>query len=155
MSNGKVFVRAGFPFNYDVRQAGRDSAHVPHGASRTVQSAAKECDINTIVKRFHLTGQLPQGLAVPKYQDFDGVFDFQSAMNVVRQAAESFMKLPADIRARFHNDPQEFLEFHSKPENAQEVKEMGVDLSKDTGSPAGATSSPAAAGGASPAPKGP
>lgn len=90
------------------------------------QQFAEECDINTIVDRFHLTGEIPQLTDVPTFQAFEGIFDFQSAMNTVRQANETFMSMPANLRARFHNDPQEFLTFTSNKDNLPELEKLGL-----------------------------
>lgn len=94
--------------------------------SLAVQSQKEESDINEIVRRFGLTGKLPDNVRVPTYQDFDDVFDFQSAMNAVASATQSFMAMPADVRQRFGNDPQKFLEFCSKEENIPEMIKLGL-----------------------------
>ena len=38
-------------------------------------------------------------------------------MNAVRGAEESFMAMPAEVRSRFGNDPQAFVEFCSDEAN--------------------------------------
>lgn len=91
------------------------------------QHFLEDSDINTIVARFHLTGEVPQLQQLPSYADYgDQIFDFQSAMNAVRHATETFMQLPADLRARFHNDPQEFLQFTSDAGNMPEARKLGI-----------------------------
>lgn len=92
----------------------------------TQQSFKDECDINVIVERFGLTGELPNGIAMPVSGDFSGIVDFQSAMNVVRQAQEAFMELPGEIRARFANDPQRVLEFLNDASNRDEAIKLGI-----------------------------
>jgi phage internal scaffolding protein len=94
--------------------------------SLTQQQFREETDINTIVDRFMKTGHLPDPVSMPQYVDYEGVFDFQSAMNVVRQADENFMRMDAKVRARFHNSPQEFLEFFADPANADEAVRLGL-----------------------------
>lgn len=94
---------------------------------KTVQSEKDNCDINVILRRFRVTGQMPPGSTrVPSYGDYDAAGDFQSAMNVIREAQEQFAALPSGVRARFGNDPQMFLEFCSKPENVDEMLKMGL-----------------------------
>ena len=90
------------------------------------QQQFKEADINTIVNRFLKTGVLPTPNIFPQYVDFEGVFDYQSAMNLVRAADESFLRMDAKVRARFNNSPQEFLEFFANPENTQEAIRLGL-----------------------------
>lgn len=93
--------------------------------SVTQQSFASECDINTIVKRFGVTGELPN--VVPaQYGDFTGVTDYQSALNAVREAGVGFMSMDADIRAHFDNDPAKFVAFVSDEKNRSKAQELGL-----------------------------
>ena len=94
--------------------------------SLTQQQFRDESDINNIVDRFMKTGHLPNPASMPQYVDYEGVFDFQSAMNVVRQADENFMRMDAKVRSRFHNSPQEFLEFFADPANIDEAVRLGL-----------------------------
>jgi phage internal scaffolding protein len=103
--------------------------------SLTQQQFKEESDINTIVDRFMKTGHLPEPASMPQYVDYEGVFDFQSAMNVVRQADENFMRMDAKVRARFHNSPQEFLEFFSNPDNSGEAVRLGLAVPQVKESP--------------------
>jgi len=98
------------------------------GPGKTIQSSKDEADINTIVKRFGLTGQLPQNVRVPLNADFDGVFDFQTAMNTINDAQRAFMAMPAEVRKRFGNDPGEFVDFVSDPKNQEEAVKLGIAL---------------------------
>lgn len=95
---------------------------------KAIQSQKEESDINTIVKRFGLSGQLPQNVRTPLNEDFDGVFDYQSAMNMVLDADRAFRAMPADVRKRFGNDPAEFMDFVSVPENQEEARKLGLAL---------------------------
>ena len=65
---------------------------------------------------------------MPQYVDFEGVFDYQTAMNTIRAADENFMRLDAKVRARFNNSPQEFLEFFANPDNTEEAIRLGLAL---------------------------
>lgn len=115
--------------------------------SLTQQQFKEESDINTIVDRFMKTGHLPDPVSMPQYVDYEGVFDFQSAMNVVRQADENFMRMDAKVRARFHNSPQEFLEFFADPNNRDEAVRLGLavvpPVTKDDSSSASESASAA------------
>jgi len=119
-----VFVRSAF--NYDMNAASDETALHCLDVSLAKQSFAEECDINTIVRRFNLTGELPSNVVAPTYADFEDIFDFHSAMNVVAQAHEAFGAMPAETRARFHNDPAEFLDFFNNEENRAEAVKMGL-----------------------------
>jgi len=114
----------------------RDAEKVSRGTSQdftgcvslAVQSQRDEVDINTIVRRFGVTGHMPQGVVAPTYQAFEGVFDFQTAMNAVVFAEQQFMQMPADVRARFRNDPQRFVEFVSDSKNLSEMRDLGLAI---------------------------
>lgn len=93
-----------------------------------IQSAKDESDINLIVKRYGVTGMLPQVQRPPTYEDFSGVFDFRSAMDMVVAARESFEGLDASIRKRFGNDPAEFVAFCEDAENLPEMRKMGIAI---------------------------
>lgn len=94
--------------------------------SMTQQHHKEECDMNVIVKRFGLTGALPTNVRMPTHGDFLDVPDYLTAMNAIREADESFMMMPADVRARFQNDPHQFVEFCSKEENRDEAIRLGL-----------------------------
>jgi phage internal scaffolding protein len=99
--------------------------------SLTKQSFRDECDINTILRKFNVTGQLPVGSVQPQYGDFSGITDYQSALNAVMAAQDSFLQLPAKVRAKFDNDPALFVEFASNEANKDEMKALGL-LSQET-----------------------
>jgi len=94
--------------------------------SLTKQSFRDECDINNILRQFNVTGQLPAGSVQPQYGDFSGITDYQSALNAVMAAQDSFLELPAKVRAKFDNDPAVFLDFVSDEANKDEMKALGL-----------------------------
>lgn len=119
------FFRTGY--NYD-RDAASDEVALfcPPEEGMTQQQFAEEVDINTIVRRFGLTGELPQNPRPPLIGDFSGITDFKSAMDAVVNAQEGFMEFPAELRAKFDNDPQRMLEFVSDAKNKDKALEMGL-----------------------------
>ena len=121
-----VFVRA--PYNYDMDLASDKAALKCEDASLTQQQFKEESDINTIVDRFMKSGVLPNPINMPQYMDSEGIFDFQTAMNYVRQADENFMRMDAKVRARFNNSPQEFLMFFADPANTDEAIRLGLAI---------------------------
>lgn len=90
------------------------------------QSFKDEVDINVLMERFKVTGQMPSGLRVPQFGDFSGVTDFRSAAAAVLAAQEAFMALPAKVRNRFGNDPQAYAEFCLNPANRDELISLGI-----------------------------
>ena len=114
-------------YNYDRDAVSRETGLATPEKTRTQQQFAKEVDINTIVERFGLTGQLPQNLKVPVSGDYtDTVNDYQTALNMVIAAEASFMELPAKVRARFNNDPQKLMEFVANKDNLEEARKLGI-----------------------------
>lgn len=124
--------------------------------SKTIQSEKDACDINLIVQRAaagefiqhvnHRTGDW--GL------DVSGVSDYQTALNFVQAAQSQFMELPAHIRARFQNNPAEFLAFIENPDNIEEGRKLGIFKPADPVATPPAKPSEAAAGGEAAAPGG-
>lgn len=115
---------------FDLVKRSADAGLVCDDPSRAVQADMVDADINVIVKRFGLTGTLPQSLRMPEYADYDAIFDFQSAQAVILQAQEQFMTIPADIRARFENSPQLFTEFVLDPKNVEETVRLGLAVAR-------------------------
>lgn len=118
------FVRS--PYNYDRDAVSDETGLRCDDVSLTKQSFKDEADINFIVRQFGLTGQLPDNIRVPEYRDYDDVMDYHSAMNAVRAAEENFMQLPAEMRYRFHNDPQNLLKFLADEGNRDEAVRLGL-----------------------------
>lgn len=115
------------PYQYDLKAAS-DAAAFDCGESldRTDQSFAEEVDINTIVERFGLTGELPENLVMPRDGDFTNALDYQQSLNLIIQANQAFLELPAQIRARFGNNAEDFVAFASDPGNLDECRKLGL-----------------------------
>lgn len=113
-------------FNYDRDAASNESGLACDDPSLAVQHMEEEANINTIVRRFGLTGELPAQVAIPRSGDFTNIPDFHTAMNMVRQAQEEFLKVPAEVRARFNNDPQMFMNFVEDEANRDEAAKLGL-----------------------------
>ena len=97
------------------------------GTSRTKQCFKEECDINFVMKKYKVTGLLEhQNRYQGDYSDCCGAVDYQTAMNMIMNADEAFMSLPAKVRSEFGNDPGSFLEFATNPANQERMVEMGL-----------------------------
>lgn len=95
--------------------------------SLTKRSFKNECDINIIMSKFEKTGLISHHNAQQgQYGNFIGAPDYHHAMNLIIQANEMFASLPSKIRARFNNDPSEFLSFAQDPENTEEMIKLGL-----------------------------
>lgn len=94
--------------------------------SRAVQEQKDEANINTIVRMFGITGQLPQGVRIPTYDDFTGVDDYRSAIEIANAAEASFAALPAQLRAELDHDPQKFVDWCMDENNKTRMTELGL-----------------------------
>lgn len=106
-----------------------ETALVCEDESLAVQSAAADADINTIVRRFNVTGQLPAFNREPFYGDFTNVGDYRDALHKVMEADASFAALPAEVRKRFDNDPALLYEYlHTEFDEAKlaEARSLGL-----------------------------
>ena len=125
MKDKKVpFLRT--PYNYDVDKVSDETGLACPDPSLAQQNFKDESDINYIVRQFGLTGELPGQTISPQYGDFTGVLDYHSAVNAVLAAQDEFMSLPAQMRARFDNDPANLIDFLDKQENREEAIKLGL-----------------------------
>ena len=139
-----MFLRSSY--NYDRDAASNESALECLDESKAIQSAEEESNINTIVRRFGISGELPGGYAMPQSGDFTNIPDFHTAMNLVRKAQEEFVKVPAEVRARFNNDPGRFMDFFDDPANYDEALKLGLVNARPPVPPSGTPDGGAAAG---------
>lgn len=119
------------PYNYDSDQLSEDTGLACLDESLTEQEHVEEADINYIAERFMRTGEMPQVLQLPTSGDFEGIFDFQTAMNTIAAAKLEFMRLPAKIRTRFENDPAKMLEFVADDANYDEAVRLHLIPERD------------------------
>jgi len=94
--------------------------------TKTQQHFANEVNINQIMKKAMQTGVMPQISQSPLYGDFSTITNYQDALNMVRDAEDQFMMLPAIVRDRFANNPQQLLNFVGNPENREEAVKLGL-----------------------------
>ena len=92
----------------------------------TEQQHAKTVDIRNIMAKYRKTGMVDhlnrfQG----KYGDFPDASDFHASMNVIAEANSMFESIPAHVRAKFRNDPAQFLDFIQDADNREEMIELG------------------------------
>jgi len=148
-------------YNFDPDENSNECMEHNDQPSLTIQSMTEDADLNVMMKRMHVTGVMPENVPVLGYGDFEEVMDFRSAQHALIEADRSFMMMPAEMRARFANDPQVFLEFctatsvDGKLTNLEEMQKMGlaikpimekadVGVSKGTGEATGSGGSPKA-----------
>lgn len=102
----------------------------PYGCkAKTEQSHKQECDINYIMTRYRKTGQLPVREHEPVYADVSNLKTFQQAQDLVAQGLSKFNALPAAVRAKYKNDPKQWLD--SVDRQLKEANEKRVQEEKD------------------------
>lgn len=91
------------------------------------QQFKDECDINKIMDKYQKTGEFTHLTSKQgRYADFSSIQDYREMLDTVRYADEAFMKLPATIRSRFGNDPQQLLDFVQDNKNYDEGVKLGL-----------------------------
>lgn len=142
MAKKEIATAARIPGHYDADAVSAATGLGDFGPSLAIESQKEEADINTIVRRFGLTGELPLTARVPFPLDFDcdEILDYRECADRILQAERSFMSLPASVRSNFNNDPIAFADYASDPQNLPKLREWGLAPPAPTTAP---TPSPA------------
>jgi len=114
------------PYNYDTIAASNESGLACEEPTLAQQQFKDETDINNILRQFNITGLLPEAPLSPRYGDFTGIVDYHTALNAVIAAEDGFMELPAEMRARFQNDPENLINFLNDESNRDEAIKLGL-----------------------------
>lgn len=93
---------------------------------KTKQSFKEDADINVLVERWKHGVPIPEQTSPGMYGDFSEVGTFYEAQNMVFDANEHFLALPAKVRSRFDHDAGKMIEFMTNPDNEEEAAEMGL-----------------------------
>lgn len=97
------------------------------GESLTQQSHAQAADVRNIIKQYDRTGLIANvNKGVAQYGDYSEINEYAEALNMVREANESFAQIPSHIREQFGNDAGVFFEFATDPKNKQKMIQMGL-----------------------------
>lgn len=100
----------------------------PHGGkSLTAQEYKDDSDINVILKRY-AAGDSSVVRSGGVFADVSQLGDFTTHLEVVRRATEDFAALPADLRARFGNDPAALFAFLSDSSHDDEAVKLGLKV---------------------------
>jgi len=95
----------------------------------TEQHHKTDCDIASILKKYDSTGIITHtNNAIANYGDFSDIKDYKESLNKIMQAQDSFMELPSQIRKKFGNDPGNYLEFVTNPDNKEEMIKLGLAI---------------------------
>lgn len=102
--------------------------HRSEKPSKVRQSERDNCDINKIMERFNRTGQLPSVKSIPPQYGNAQAPDYAEALNIIREAKESFNALPVKTRQYFGHDPKNFLQAlnDTSDENVKALTKLGL-----------------------------
>lgn len=88
---------------------------------------ADACQTDTIIRKYNMMGINPFiASGGSQYLDTTQIPEFFVAQNAQAKVKEYFEGLPSDIRLEFNNDPIQFAEVVSDPQNADYLREIGV-----------------------------
>ncbi len=114
------------PYNYDMSEVSDETGLKCEDPSLAQQHQKDDADINEIVRRFGLTGEFPVSQRIAEYGDFTGIGDYHRSLNAVHAAQEAFYALPAELRAKFDNDPGRLIDFVNNKDNYDLAVEYGL-----------------------------
>lgn len=104
--------------------------------SKTQQQFKEQCDVNYIMKKYKLTGEVTHlNRRTPlnngsEELDLTSIPSYQDSLHIVIQAQNAFQNLNSDIRKRFGNDPHEYIQFLQDPKNDDEAVKLGLKIKK-------------------------
>lgn len=126
----KILMKWRNPYDEDANTAERNATNIANEEpSLTVQDGG-ETDLNSIVRRMGIGdgSVLPAGITETRpeyYGDFTTApTSLRDALDIVNQAEDAFMSLPASVRRRFSNNPLNLWEWIQDPAHAEEAVEM-------------------------------
>jgi hypothetical protein len=95
------------PYNYDRDEVSKNTALVCEDETLAQQNFKDETDLNNMIRKY---GVLPVNEV--NWKEFDATVipkDYQALQNMLLEADEAFMSLPAEVRKAADNDPTKFL----------------------------------------------
>lgn len=100
----------------------------PQGETKTQLQFQKDCNVNNIIAKFKKTGSVThvRNRKEGVYADLTELPNLQEAHAVVQLAQSAFDAVPSQIRAKFSNDPQQFIDFLRDPKNDEEAIKLGL-----------------------------
>lgn len=106
-----------------------DYAFATLGDSMTQQQFKAECDVNNIMAKYRKTG-LVTHLAKTQgnFGDFSTVEDYQTSLDKVMRAQESFDHLPSELRNKFQNDPAQLIAYLADEKNNEEAYKFALKI---------------------------
>lgn len=106
----------------------------PEVVSIAVQDKRDSCDINRVMKRVEEAKKrgemyVPAGMrSEGTFGDFTNAPDLEASLNRVIKMNQEFMALPAEVRAKFDNDPIKLVAYLDQAKTDPKAKEDLVNL---------------------------
>lgn len=94
--------------------------------SLTQQHFTDDANINVIAARFGITDIPLHALDPNLFRDTTNDPELRDVLDAQHTAREYFMALPAKMRRRFHDSPQELWDYVNDPENHEEAIRLGI-----------------------------
>lgn len=86
---------------------------------------APATNLNNLIAK-HGVNNLQGHTQEPKFMDLSNIPSFHEMQNKVADIQQRFMRLPPQIRSRFHNKVENMGKYLSDPKNNQEAYELGL-----------------------------
>lgn len=104
----------------------------PEGETKTQIQFQKDCNVNNIIAKFKKTGSVThvRNKAAGVYADLSELPSLQEAHATVNRAEEAFAAVPSQIRARFGNSAEAFVNFLKDSSNDEEAIKLGLKMRK-------------------------
>ncbi len=96
------------------------------GPSRVQQHFHEETKIGNIVEKYGQGMIPPANQQEPMYVDISSGLSHHEMLNKVTQTNQAFMQVHPHIRKRFHNNPQELIDFCKDEKNLEEAEKFGL-----------------------------
>lgn len=98
----------------------------PRGESKVQQHQTDSNSIKDLEAR-HLQNNMPQmNPKIPQYLDLSSGLSHHEMLNKVTETNQAFMNLNPHIRKKFHNQPQELIDFCKNEQNLEEAEALGL-----------------------------
>ena len=95
------------PYNYDREEVSKNTALICPEPTLAQQNMKDETDLNIMIRKY---GVLPASEV--NWKDFDATIipkDYHALRNMIKEADQAFLDLPAGLRAECDNDQEKFL----------------------------------------------
>jgi phage internal scaffolding protein len=107
----------------------RKFSSINNEPSMTQQQFKAECDVNNIMAKYKKTNMISHlSKHDGSFGDFSSIEDYQTSLNKLMIAQESFGLLPSELRNKFHNDPAKLIEFINDETNTEECYKYGLKI---------------------------